>query len=68
MSDVINHSITCKMCAEPCEMELPAKGFFRWHVDGELIQNAMPELSPDVREILISGICGSCFDRMFSGE
>ena len=34
-------------------------------VNGALIQDAMPYLSPDEREILISGICGMCFERMF---
>ena len=35
---------------------------------GELIQNAMPYLSPDEREILISGICGRCFDEMYGED
>jgi hypothetical protein len=33
--------------------------------DGELIQDAMPYLSADEREILISNICGLCFEQMF---
>ena len=33
-----------------------------------LIQNAMPNLSADDRELLISGICGPCFDKMFPPE
>ena len=32
---------------------------------GELIQDAMPYLSADEREILISSVCGLCFDQMF---
>ena len=36
--------------------------------NGTLIQDAMPYLSADDREILISGICGECFDNMFAGE
>ena len=36
--------------------------------DGELIQDAMPYLSADERELLISGTCGTCFDKMFGGE
>lgn len=29
------------------------------------IQDIFPELSADERELIISGICGTCFDRTF---
>ena len=35
---------------------------------GEYIQNAMPYLEVGERELLISGICGECFDNMFPDE
>jgi len=34
-------------------------------VNGAHIQNAMPELSPAERELLISGTCDRCFQQMF---
>jgi len=34
--------------------------------NGELIQNVMPYLNEDERELLISGTCGKCFDKIFS--
>ena len=36
--------------------------------NGALIQTAMPYLSADEREVLISGMCGPCFDNLFGGE
>jgi hypothetical protein len=33
---------------------------------GTLIQVAMPEISKGVRELLISGTCDECWDRMFA--
>ena len=33
--------------------------------NGELIQNAMPYLTADEREVLISGICGPCFGGLY---
>ena len=33
--------------------------------NGKLIQDAMPYLSADERELIISGTCGKCFDEMF---
>jgi len=35
---------------------------------GELIQNALPELSEDYRELLITNTCGECFDKMFEDD
>lgn len=39
----------------------------RWR-SGELIQRAMPYLTPDQRELIISGIPGDLYDRMFSDD
>ena len=36
--------------------------------DGELIQDAMPYLSAGERELLISGTCVACFDKLFPPE
>ena len=50
--------------------ELPARGaragFNSW-LHGELIQKALPELTKDERELLVSGTCAQCFDKMFEG-
>lgn len=53
----------CISCGMVVEFEVPEEGFKEWKA-GELIQNAMPEVGEDERELLISGICGQCFDRM----
>ena len=39
----------------------------RWR-KGELIQNAMPYLSNDQRELLMSQTCGECWRRFFGEE
>tara|TARA_Y100000310_G_C20387451_1_gene671140 strand:+ start:362 stop:508 length:147 start_codon:yes stop_codon:yes gene_type:complete len=44
-----------------------SKDFISWN-NGSYIQNAMPYLSADERELLISGTCGPCFDVMFAEE
>lgn len=58
---------TCLICKKKMQINVPAAGYIKWQ-QGSLIQNAMPELSVSDREILISGICGSCFDLSFSEE
>lgn len=55
---------TCNRCKDQVEMEVHAEDYQAWE-DGELIQNAMPYLSADEREVLISGTCGPCFEQMF---
>ena len=55
---------TCRQCNVSVELAVNINDFAEWH-KGKYIQEAMPYLSADEREILISGICGDCFDKMF---
>ena len=60
------HTITidCDVCKRTYEIVVPVEGLEKWH-NGALIQDALPTLSVDQRELLISGTCGKCFDKMF---
>lgn len=64
-----NHTATvstyCPICSTPATLEVDALGFIRWQ-SGELIQVALPELSPEKREQLITGTCPLCWDNMWS--
>lgn len=60
------YSVNCIRCGELHEFKVPDKGYRRWLM-GESIQKALPMLTPDQREIMLSGICGKCFDKMFIG-
>ena len=57
----------CVRCKDTHVLMVSNHDFKRWE-GGELIQDAMPYLSAGERELLISGICGTCFDNMFGGE
>jgi hypothetical protein len=58
----------CPFCGHAHEVEVNEMDYWDWQ-DGELAQNAFPYLSADEREMLISGICPTCWDEMFgSGE
>ena len=59
------YQVGCRKCMEQFEIRGEDRDFIRWEEEGELIQNALPYLSADERELLISGICGGCFDKMF---
>lgn len=58
---------TCMNCHVKYELELKEEDYIKWR-SGTLIQNAFPYLSDDDRELLISEICGKCFDKLFPEE
>lgn len=60
-------AVPCRMCQETTDLKVNFQGFVNWK-SGELIQEALPELSCDERELLISGTCSTCFDELFSFE
>lgn len=57
--------LICKNCTARIVLKFNASDYRRWK-EGALIQRVMPYLTPDEREILITGVCGKCFDEMFS--
>lgn len=57
----------CPFCGKKYNVEVPEKGFLDWYEGGELIQVAMPNVSAEVRESLISGMCEDCQKSVFGG-
>ena len=54
----------CIITKEEYSCKVPTTGLERW-LDGELIQNAMPEVSVDDREFLKSGISPVGWEKAF---
>jgi hypothetical protein len=61
-----NVEVQCVGCKNILAIKLSIEGFQKWRA-GMLIQNALPELSADERELLISGYCGTCWKELFPG-
>lgn len=59
---------TCPLCGKVNYVEVSAIGFMRWQEEGVNIQNALPELSDNERKMLKTGICPTCWDKMFEDE
>ena len=57
----------CVSCKDTHVLMVNKNDLKRWE-SGARIQDAMPYLTPDERELLISGICGKCFDRMLGED
>ena len=58
MSSTIVVDTVCRMCQTSTPLEVSSKGVEAWQ-SGTLIQNALPELNADQRELLISGTCSN---------
>jgi len=58
---------TCNTCHTTKTFEVDEQAYCRWR-EGALIQHSFPDMMPDDRELLISGICGKCFDKMFEED
>lgn len=56
----------CRETGEICSIDYPIEGFTNW-ITGKkiLIQNAMPDVSREDREFLISGISPKGWKKMF---
>lgn len=63
----INVEMKCPFCGSDHAVEVNLAQFEAWE-NGELIQNAMPDLSAIEREQLISHICPKCQADFFEGE
>ena len=64
MNPNINVGLTCPFCGEAHEVEVSLVGYVIWK-GGELIQNAIQDLTPTEREQLISGLCPKCQSEKF---
>ena len=66
-----NHEVTvittCPFCGRANEIEVNEDDYLDWQ-DGMLVQDAFPYLSANEREMLVSGICPTCWDSTFGGE
>lgn len=57
----------CPFCGRGNEVEVNEADYWDWQ-DGMMAQDAFPYLSADEREMLISGICPTCWDKMFGSD
>lgn len=53
----------CNVCKKTKRILADPIGFHKW-INGTLIQQALPDLRSADRELLISGTCGDCFDKI----
>ena len=57
---------TCPKCRKDSVLEVSAKAYLAWQ-RGTLIQRAFPDMAPEQREILITGLHPACWKEIFQG-
>jgi hypothetical protein len=55
----------CPFCGKQSVLLVSYEGYLKYR-EGAFIQDAFPTLSPDARELLISGTCPECWDRFLT--
>ena len=59
---------TCRICKIPYALKVKKDDYADYCNNGKLIQNCFPYLTAGERELIISGICDTCFNKMFKNE
>ena len=57
--------VECVSCKTKHTVLVPTSGYKKWASGQAKIQDAMPQLSADERELLMSNICPACWDKLF---
>lgn len=57
-------SVPCTSCGKDQSLAVQDSGLFKYN-HGATVQGAFPELSAAQRELLISGLCGKCWNDLF---
>ena len=71
-TEVATMRVTCRQCAFCGERgvihDVDALGYVEWSALGKNIQDALPGLDADQRELLISGTHAQCWENAFGGD
>ena len=62
-------TFTCVSCNKEIPVKVNGADYIYWRYNRQdLVQNIFPHLTPDERELLISGMCGKCYDELFQDD
>ena len=64
--DMVDLDVYCYLCKLATSFPVRRSGFLAWK-SGGLIQETLSELTKEQRELMISGTCSACFEKLFSG-
>jgi hypothetical protein len=67
IKEVCIQSITCRKCGKTFEFPTFKEDFEQFE-KGEHIQYVLPYISPEYRELMLSGICPTCWDEIMEAD
>lgn len=59
--------LPCVYCGVTTTVSVLKSSAMRWNA-GEMVHEAFPDLAPSIRELLLTGTHGECWDAMFPDE
>jgi pyruvoyl-dependent arginine decarboxylase (PvlArgDC) len=59
-----DYLVVCRKCEVEYHILANEEGMKKWKA-GRLIQNVLPDLSANERELFISQTCGNCWDKIY---
>lgn len=65
-SDEVIVTTTCPVCGKSHELKVNGDALDHYLYTGALIQNVFPDLKPEERELLITGIDAACWIDTFA--
>ena len=70
MTFIKPYQVTCKcpLCHETNIVTVELFDYIEYAYDYVKAQDAFPYLTPNERELIISGTCAECWDKMFGDE
>lgn len=63
MMEMVTITKDCIFCGKTNKTEMSAVEYMNWQM-GDLLQVAAPRLSDNEREMIISGTCPKCWEKM----
>ena len=68
-NEKINVNVPCRFCHTEYKVEMTMTQFIELQSPHRRhIQDIIPELAPEMRELFISGMCPKCWGKLFSFE
>ena len=61
------YEFMCPICGKVNTLELDSEKYNQWKM-GAHVQDVFPDLTPDERELIITGTCSKCWDKMFGED
>ena len=59
-------NVKCPQCGKISTLEMTKEQYEQYKSGDNYIQNIFPNWSPAIREMLITGICPDCWDKMIN--